>query len=252
MTPSPSLRAGRQWLRTQTGRGVRIAVLDSGVETRHPSLDQLRLRDDLALHWARAGWRVQRGRGRDLFGHGTAVAHIIRQLAPEAELGSFRVLGAGLHSRTAMICQGARLALQLGYHILNCSFGCGRLDHVLFYKQWIDQAYLSGCHVVAAGNQLHDGQPEWPGHFPTVITVNAIPAERVEEFYYRTGTLVEFQARGVELDVAWAGGSHKQVTGSSFAAAHLTGLLARLLSGCPSLHPLQAKTLLHRLARSEE
>ena len=48
--------------------------------------------------------------------------------------------------------------------------------------------------------------------------------------------------------VPWLGGCLKKVTGSSFAAPHLAGLLARLLSVCPDLPPLQAKALLHQLA----
>ena len=60
-----------------------------------------------------------------------AIASIIRQVAPEAKIGSFRVLGEQLRSRTAIICEGARLALDCGYQVLNCSFGCGREDHVL-------------------------------------------------------------------------------------------------------------------------
>jgi subtilisin family serine protease len=60
--------------------------------------------------------------------------------------------------------------------------------------------------------------------------------------------LVEFAARGQDIEVAWLGGERKRVTGSSFAAPHISALLARLLSGCPSLTPLQAKSLLHTLA----
>jgi subtilisin len=62
------------------------------------------------------------------------------------------------------------------------------------------------------------------------------------------GQLVEFAALGEDIEVAWTGGGRKKVTGSSFAAPHISGLLARLLSGCPTLTPLQAKSLLHTLA----
>jgi hypothetical protein len=69
-----------------------------------------------------------------------------------------------------------------------------------------------------------------------------------EVFYCRRGNLVEFAAHGQDLEVAWLGGSKKRVTGSSFAAPHLAGLLARLLSYCPNLSPLLAKALLQELA----
>jgi subtilisin len=59
---------------------------------------------------------------------------------------------------------------------------------------------------------------------------------------------VEFEASGQDVEVPWIGGSQKLVTGSSFAAPHVTGLLARLISGMPTLTPLVAKGLLQMLA----
>jgi len=191
------------------------------------------------------------GQGKDVFGHGTAIAGIIRRVAPEAEIGSFRVLGEQLRSRTLIIREGVRLALERGYHILNCSFGCGREDHVLHYKDWIDEAYLRGRHIVAACNNQDFMKREWPGHFPTVITVNFGGSDASTDgstLFYRPGNLVEFIAPGQDIVVAWLAGAIKKVTGSSFAAPYAAGLLARLISGCPSLSPLHTKTLLQRLA----
>ena len=225
-----------------------VAVLDSGVESSHPALGGAALADDLAVVEEDFQLRVVPGEGVDTYGHGTAVAGIIHQLAPEATLGSFRVLGPHLRSRTMIIREAARLALERGYHILNCSFGCGREDHVLFYKDWIDEAYIRGRHIVAACNNQDFTKREWPGHFPTVITVNFARCDTPEVVRRRHGNLVEFEASGQDIAVAWLGGTHKQVTGSSFAAPHVTGLLARLMSGLPTLSPLEAKALLRTLA----
>ena len=243
-----TLDEGRAYLREGTGRGIRIAVLDSGIEVAHRDLAGLALADDLAVE--DDGWQLKGvpGGGRDLFGHGTAMAGILRSIAPEARIGSIRVLGAQLRSRTAIICEGARLALERGYHILHCSFGCSREDQVLHYKDWIDQAYVAGRHIVAACNNHDFLKREWPGHFPSVITVNFAATEHPEALFYRPGHLVEFAARGSDLDVPWCEGSRKRVTGSSFAVPHVAGMLARLLSKCPELPPLAAKSLLHQLA----
>jgi subtilisin len=243
-----TVEQAREYLRLGTGRGVRIALLDSGVEVAHPALAGLDLADDCAVTDDGLQLKIVPGQGTDIFGHGTAIAGIIHQMAPEAQIGSFRVLGEHLQSRTAIICESAHQALERGYHILNCSFGCSREDHVLQYKAWIDQAYLQGRHLVAACNNHDFLRREWPGHFPTAITVNFAAIDRPEEFYYEPGQMVEFAARGQDLEVAWVGSASKTVTGSSFAAPHLTGLLARLLSCAPDLPPLQAKALLHQLA----
>ena len=225
-------------------------------------LEGLALADDLAVIDDGLRLTTIEGQGKDVFGHGTAIAGIIRRVAPDAEIGSFRVLGEQLRSRTLIIREGVRLALERGYHILNCSFGCGREDHVLHYKDWIDEAYLRGRHIVAACNNQDFMKREWPGHFPTVITVNfatafvggaSAPANRLDgegstELFYRPGNLVEFIAPGQDIVVAWLAGAIKKVTGSSFAAPYVAGLLARLISGCPSLSPLHTKTLLQKLA----
>jgi hypothetical protein len=81
-----------------------------------------------------------------------------------------------------------------------------------------------------------------------VISVNMARAEGPDTLLRRNGSLVEFAAAGFDIDVPWSGGKRKRVTGSSFAAAHVTGLLARLLGAYPDLHPLEAKALLRRVA----
>lgn len=230
------------------GCGVKIAVLDSGIEASHPALGGLQLRDDIVIAEAGHKLEVIPGEGIDLFGHGTAVAGIIHRAAPEAEIGSIRVLGQSLSARTAIILEGARQAIDRGYDILNCSLGCGVPEHVLKYKAWVDEAYLKGVHVVAACNNSDFGRPEWPAFFTSVLTVNMACADDRPEFFYKPGHLVEFAARGVDVEVPWLGGGMKKVTGSSFAAPRVTGLLANLLSEVPNIDPLQAKALFHRLA----
>lgn len=230
------------------GRGVRVAILDSGIEASHPTFAGTRLLDDVAI--VEDGFRLRTiaGDGRDLFGHGTAIAGIVREVAPEVEIGSFRVLGESLTARTAMILQGAWLALERGYHILNCSLGCGILEHVLQYKSWVDEAYLRGSHVVAACNNSDQNRPEWPAFFTSVVAVNMARTSDPNELFHRADHLVEFAAAGVDMEVPWIGGGTKQVTGSSFAAPRVAGMLACLLSEHPALTPLQAKALLQQLA----
>jgi subtilisin len=243
-----SLEQARMALAQGTGKGVRIAVIDSGVEASHPKLAGLKLLDDLHIVAEGVQVVVKPGDGTDIFGHGTAVASIIHEVAPDAEIGSFRVLGERLASRTVIIREGVRQAIDKGYHILNCSFGCGVREQIFEYKDWIDEAYLKGIHVVAACNNLDFSIPEWPGYFPSVVTVNMAVTNEALRFFYKPGQLVEFAAHGVDVQAAWRNKETRPVSGSSFAAPRVAGILARILSSSDHLHPLEAKALLHQLA----
>ena len=92
------------------GRGtqVKVAIIDSGVEKSHPQLKDIDLVDDLTVESNGNRLRIAPGGGRDVFGHGTAVAGVIKALAPEVRIGSIRVLGHDNTSRTAIILRAAQ------------------------------------------------------------------------------------------------------------------------------------------------
>ncbi len=230
-----------------TGKGVRIAILDSGVDLTHPALDGLRLRDDVAFERDGQFLKITEG-GGDVIGHGTAIAWIIRSLAPEVEIGSFRVLDGDLRSRATIIWEAARLAIQRGYQILNCSFGSpGEARFVMPYKEWTDEAYLRRTHIVAACSNEDANLREWPGWFPTVLTVNLADLP-LDVWKHRPDNMVEFLAHGLNVRVPWQSG-WKVVTGSSFAAPRVTAALARLLSIRPDLSVESAKEMMRDLAQ---
>jgi len=245
MTSCISPDEAKAAIRRTTGKGVKIAILDSGVEVTHPGLARMRLVDDIAILPESNSWYVCAGDGQDPYGHGTAIAGIIHTIAPEAEIGSFRVLGHELSSRTPIICEGVRQALDRGYQIINCSVGCpGVSKYLMGFKTWVDEAYLKGVHVVTACSNENFTFREWPSHFPSVISVNMARTDRVDNLFYRPGYLVEFAARGENIDLLWNGGGKKKSSGSSFAAPVAAAILARLLSSYPELSPLAAKELL--------
>ncbi|RYD34044.1 MAG: alkaline serine protease [Verrucomicrobiaceae bacterium] len=251
-TPAPwiSPAEAAEALRTGTGRGVRIAVLDSGIDWRHYWLRRLKRAGDVVVRQEEGRLVGAPGKGEDVFGHGTAVAWIIHSLAPEAEIMSIRVLDEGNHARSEIICEGAEQALDHGAHILNCSFGARLRQQVLMFKSWTDRAYLEQRHVVAACNNEDFRRPEWPGDFTSVITVNMVSDVPPDALVAnQPGALVEFAALGVGLRVPWLDGRWAIRTGSSFAAPRVTALLARLLSVFPGLSPWEAKSLLLRVAR---
>ncbi|MFM2241372.1 MAG: hypothetical protein RLZ97_227 [Verrucomicrobiota bacterium] len=232
------------------GDGVKVAVIDSGIETTHPALDGISLSDDVAFEDRFGEIHIEENTAIDVFGHGTAVTWCVRKIAPKAQIGSFRVLNARNGSKHHIIRAGATEAIQRGYQVLNCSFGA-RDDlgkFAMLYKAWLDKAYLAGIHVVTACNNDDASIQEWPGFFHSCINVNML-AEDDPRFAFRPDHLVEFGAHGQNLELPWIHGSTIRTCGSSFAAPLVAGYVARLLSAFPDLTPIQAKALLQAHAR---
>jgi subtilisin len=247
-----NLDEARRALQDGDGSGVTVAIIDSGIEVSHPQLNGIQLVDDLAVVPFEHTVGVVSGNGVDVFGHGTAVAGVVLSLAPRCRVGSIRVLGSDNSSKTEIVQRAAQEALDRGYKIINCSFGCALKAQILRYKAWVDEAYLKGVHVIAACNNQDFRTPEWPAYFPSVVAVNMVRTDEESQFYYQKGTLVEFAARGMDVKVLWSRGGEKIVSGSSFAAPRLAAMLARLLSVYPDITPIQAKAMLHKIAQPWE
>lgn len=233
------------------GKGVKVAILDSGIEATHPALKSAKIVDQLVVRDTELGPEIETDDSGDAFGHGTAVAHIIHQVAPEAELGSFKVMHMNdgqTSGKASLLRDAVSFAIDKGYQIINCSFGTPARS-VIFkcFKDWIDEAYLNDVHVITACNNANYARPEWPSHFPSVIAVNMGRVDG-EELHYRSGQLVEFFARGEKVRVPWLDGSWKTVTGSSYAAPLVSGLVARLLSKRSDLSAPLVKAILREVA----
>jgi subtilisin family serine protease len=240
-------------VRQGTGRGIRVAVLDSGIATSHEALAGNSLRDDLIFLPSSDEFSVNtiEGSGQDDYGHGTAVAWLIWSLAPEVEIGSFRILAAeNRNSKQLLVHQAAMTAIDRGYDILHCSFGHrAAAVYALDYKSWIDAAYVANRHIVAACDNAGSKASVFPAHFNSVIGVNRMAGVAEDALFRHAGNLVEFLALGENVRVPWAGGSWKTVIGTSFAAPRVTALAARVLGMFPNLTAAQMKAVLQGLAR---
>src|SRR5262245_40533356 len=106
-----------------TGRGVRVAIVDSGIDNTHPDVA------GAVRGWAEpiideAGAVSYNTEPHDdLFGHGTACAGIIHRIAPDAELYSVRVLGAGLAGKSPIFAAGLRWVVDNEIGVANLSLG---------------------------------------------------------------------------------------------------------------------------------
>ena len=244
----PDLAAARAAFDSGDGAGVKVAIIDSGVDVSHPELNGVILEDNLAISSDSSSIRIEENADGDVYGHGTAVAGLLLKEAPRVTIGSFRALNSSNNARSFVIAECVNQAISRGYHIINCSFGCRGLPrYVMDYKDWVDRAYLSGVQIVAASSNINPGIREWPAHFASVISVRGIDCEP-EKLFQRSDKMVSFLARGDRVEVPWIGGGMKTETGSSYAAPFVAGKIARLLSSFPSMQPSLVKPLLEVLA----
>jgi subtilisin family serine protease len=235
----------REAFSTGRGQGVRVALLDTGVDGGHPALAG-RIRGQIDVVTDRAGSRCVRADPKDPVGHGTACAGIILQLAPEAEVTSVRVIGAEARGTGEQLVAGLGFALREGFDIINMSLGTtdGRISARL--SALADQAFYQGQIIVAAAN--NQGQVAFPAHFSSVLSVSMEGFEDPETLRYDWGKVIEVAARGVSVEAPAPGGSTQLFTGTSFACPHVSGLLARVRSVYPGLAAFEARFLLSLVA----
>ena len=234
-----------------TGRGVRVAIIDSGSDNGHP-----------AVGGAVRGWvepiveidgevTYNLDTHQDLFGHGTASAGIIHEIAPDAELYSVRVLGAKLSGKGAVLAAGLNWAINNGMHVTNLSLGTTNREHYSRLHELVDKAYYRGTVIVTAANNMP--VLSFPSLYSAVISVACYEMTGdydPQAFYFNPTPPVEFGAHGIDVRIAWSDSRYVTATGNSFAAPHITGRVALLLGKHPDLTPFQVKTVLRVLSRN--
>lgn len=232
-----------------TGKGVRVAVVDSGIEADHPAVGGMVSGGVVVEFDARYKTQVRifdDAAPRDPFGHGTACAGIIHARAPEAELYSVRVLGKDLTGRAMQFAGGLRWAIEQRMHVVNLSLSTSKRDYYGLFHELADDAYFKNVVLVSAVNNI--SEPSYPSLYSSVVSVAAHTEQDPLTFYYNPAPPVEFGAPGIDVRVPWRDKSYIISTGNSFAAPHIAGLVALIRGKHPELTPFQIKTVLFACA----
>lgn len=232
-----------------TGAGVRVAVVDSGIDSEHPSvgaIDGGAVTEEDAQRPGR--YRVVEGPHEDLYGHGTACAGIIRSLAPDCQLFSVRVLGRALTGTGGAFATGMRWAIDNGMDVVNLSLSTGKRRYFPVLHRIADEAAFRNVMLVTALANLPGAT--YPGEYASVFSVASHPDPDPEAIDRNPNPPAEWGAWGIDVPVAWLGGTTVKATGNSFAAPHVTAAITRIRAAHPSLTTFQMKTVLSAIARN--
>lgn len=224
-----------QWTTTR-GNGIRVAVLDTGIDAEHRDLAA-------AIDEARDFTASPFG-PRDRQGHGTHVAGTIAArangagvigVAPECRLLIGKVLGDDGSGTGEAVAAGIDWAVECGADLLSLSLGSTTASDVI--RRAIDRAVAAGRFVIcAAGNKGRDDAINFPARWPTTISVGAVD---------RDGRVTRFSSRGPELDICapgqdilstFAGGGYAKLSGTSMATPFVTGVVALALAKHRAVH----------------
>jgi subtilisin family serine protease len=225
------------------GSGVRVAIVDSGVERGHPAIGG-RLVESIRVELDGTGTPVVREdpEAADVVGHGTACAGIIHGLAPAADLLSVRVLGPDNRGKGVVFAEGLAWAIDHGASVVNLSLSSKSDAMFAAFHDLADRAYFENVILVCAANNVPG--PSYPSLFASVVSVAAHDLADPWAYFYNPRPPVEFGARGVDVEVAWRDGGSMIATGNSFAAPHIAGIVALIRSRHPGISPFEVKAVL--------
>ena len=227
------------------GANVTIAVIDSGIDIRHPELAN-----------AIAGSFDALGSKEGPHVHGTGIAGAIVSharlmgSAPAARILAIRAFGVapgGAESTSFVILKGLDYAAANGAQIVNMSFA-GPKDALI--ERGIAAAAAKGIVMVAAaGNAGPKSPPLYPAANANVIAVSATDAQDKLFAASNRGGHIAVAAPGVDIFLPAPDEKYQMTSGTSFSAAYVSGLAALMLERNPALKPGEVRAILMKTAR---
>jgi subtilisin family serine protease len=228
-----------------TGKGVKVAVVDTGIEYDHEALGD-KVCGGVIIDWDENVKEklvyLPDDKPADVAGHGTACAGIIHSLAPEAELYSVRVLGTNMKGRAYQFAAGVDWSVEHGMDVVNLSLSTAKKDYFAMFHSIADDAYFKNTMLISAASNFNE--PSMPSLYSSVFSVASHTGKDPFTYYYNPSPPVEFGAPGIDLRVAWKDHSYVISTGNSFAAPHIAGIVTLIRGKHPNLTPFQIKSVL--------
>lgn len=221
-----------------TGRGVKVALIDSGINAHHSHVGWVA--GGVTVRLDPEGYPTFEEGYRDRLGHGTAAAGIIRLRAPEAELYAVKIFEARLTARIEAVVAALQWSLDQGMKVINLSLGTGNQAHRPLLEEVCQKAADQGLIIVASGEA---GRLHWPAALPMVIGVAMDPDCPPGHFSFQEGDPIEFRACGWPRQLPGIPQA-RNLRGPSFASAHLAALCALVAEEDPGADVFQVRQIL--------
>jgi subtilisin family serine protease len=233
--------------RVKSGGAIRVAIVDSGVDASHPALDA-GVQGYVAIGQpaGSAEFAYDFDVHGDEAGHGTSCAVLVRSIAPDCELYSVKVLDARCLGRASVLTAGLHWAIEHRMDVCNLSLGTVREQHAATLRELTDEASAQNVVLVAAANDR--GVPSYPASCRSVLSVGAHGVPDPMCFWSDPRTTVDFLAWGVDVPIQARDGTWALHSGSSLAAAHMSGVIAAILAAQGALGVRDLREALHQLA----
>ncbi len=226
---------------------IRLAIVDSGIDAPHPDVGEIS--GGIHIQVGEECGIVFLDNHADCAGHGTACAGIIRKKAPNAALYSVRIFDASLMADGRALIAAIQWCIDNKMDVVNLSLGTTDVTFKKSLQKVCRKAIDAGVILVVA--ESNDGRESYPAVFPEVIGVTGGAIYEADGFYYREDQRIECVARGDEQRVCWLNGKHIMTGGNSFAAPHITGIIAHLLEQHPKCSVQDIRLLLKEKALNE-
>jgi subtilisin len=226
-----------------TGRGVKVALIDSGVNPHHSHVE--RIAGGIHFFLDQAETLRQDEDFLDRLGHGTALAGIVRAKAPEAELYAVKIFHDRLATYFPVLEAALLWAINSGIKVINLSLGTNNPQHRGKLEQVEAKGGTAGAIIVASAPP--EGAEWLPAALPGVVGVAGDDRCGWAEYLYMAEDPIPFRAHPCPRPLPGPV-QRRNFRGHSFASAHLTSEIARLAERNPSLTSAEAKAYLMDLA----
>ncbi|WP_164931553.1 S8 family peptidase [Longirhabdus pacifica] len=229
--------------KTATGKGIKIGVIDTGVNYKHPDLEQcLETGVNMVKYW---------NYPNDDNGHGTHIIGIIaanskdgmKGIAPQSKIYPVKAFDNEGTAFISDIVMSIDWCIRNKVDVINMSFGM-RKDSVAL-KEAIAKAHRNNIVIVASsGNDGLKNKLDYPAKYDETISVSATDKNRNIASFSNIHSETDIYAPGEHIVSTWLNSNYSTLSGTSMATSHVTGIVALLLEKSPQLTPDKIKDIL--------